>query len=89
MLQVVLLLANAPVNPLAPSDLSVPSQLLLKVHSREKGANEQKKLLEVDLKPLVSSAAAGCVTALSNGHQTMIIGALYTVRTRLVFWDRA
>lgn len=80
-LQVMLLLASAPRSPFLRNDLGSSGKLQFKAHARELGA-QAVQLLDVDLAPLVHLPArhpAGAPGPLSNGHQTMVIGAVYTV----------
>jgi hypothetical protein len=74
-----LLLASAPKHALHRNDLGCSCKLQFKVHAREMG-KEQLQLLDVDLSLFVghNTKSAG---PLSNGHQTMVIGGVYTVRT--------
>lgn len=86
-MQVMLLLASAPCSPFLRNDLGSSGKLQFKAHARELGA-QAVQVLDVDLAPLVHLPArqlpAGAAAAgpLSNGHQTMVIAAVYTVRRR-------
>lgn len=75
-----LLVASAAASPSRRMDLSTTGRLSFSVTAREKDAAAAQQVLpETDLLPLVSEPkeAAG---ALSNGHQSIIIAAVYTVR---------
>jgi hypothetical protein len=83
-LQVMLLLASAPRSPFLPNDLSTSGKLQFRVHARELGS-QAVQVLDVDLAPLVHLPVrkpAGAAGPLSNGHQTMAIGGVYTVSCR-------
>lgn len=76
-----LLLASAPRSPFLRNDLSSSGKLQFKVHARELGA-QAVQMLDVDLAPLVHlplKQPAGAVGPLSNGNQTMVMAAVYTV----------
>jgi hypothetical protein len=84
-LQVILLLASAPRSPFLRNDLS-SGKLQFKVHARELGA-QAVQMLDVDLAPLVHlplKQPAGAAGPLSNGNQTMVIAAVYTVSCTFV-----
>jgi hypothetical protein len=86
-MQVMLLLASAPRSPFLLNDLGSSGKLQFRAHARELGA-QAVQLLDVDHAPLVhlparqphaSTAGATAAGPLSNGHQTMVIAAVYTV----------
>jgi hypothetical protein len=91
--EVLLLLASAPASALQCSDLAASGRLQFTVLARELGA-QAAQVLDVDLAALLAapakqraaggdaSPAAGTNPALSNGHQTMVVAAVYTVRVR-------
>lgn len=79
-----LLLASAPKHALRRNDLGNSGKLQFRVHAREMG-KEQLQVLDADLNLFVShkTKAAG---PLSNGHQTMVIGGVYTVGGRSIMY---
>eukprot|EP00879_Flechtneria_rotunda_P019207 GHRR01020168.1.p1 GENE.GHRR01020168.1~~GHRR01020168.1.p1 ORF type:complete len:310 (+),score=106.75 GHRR01020168.1:118-1047(+) len=75
--EVLLLLASAPKHPFRRNDLYTSGKLCFKVHAREL-AKDQLQLLDVDLSLFVDRPAKLGAGPLSNGHQTMVVAALYT-----------
>ncbi len=74
-----LLVASAPLCPYRSSHLGKSGRLSFAVHAKERDA-ASAQLLEVDLIPFVTGSAAYGATALTTGHQSMIVCGVYTVR---------
>jgi hypothetical protein len=81
--QVMLLALSAPACPLRRSDLGCARQLRFRVTARDKRAAEEAPLVDADLAPLVRGAAERSGGPLSNGHQSMLVAAVYLVRRLL------